>query len=129
MRAEVVESQRLRLADDEAEDPESPGEMPNPAHEVIVDSLGDELGQQDLALRGGRTKHADGAVLRSSLIAGDLDDSLQYGGQLQVRRDREDRVENPLHLGHAPRVAASSNGCRRRFSGDILNLLNMRVHP
>ena len=70
------------------------------AHHGIIDTLGDELGQQDLTLRGLGPEHADGAVLRPGLVAGDLDDSLEHGGQLQVRRDREDRIENPLHLAH-----------------------------
>ena len=46
-------------------------------------------------------EHAECPVLRPGLITRDLDDSLEHGGQLQVRRDREDRIENPLHLAHA----------------------------
>ena len=100
VRAEVIESQRLRLVNDVTEDPESPRGVPDLAHDAVIDALGDELGQQDLAIRGLGRQHAERAVPRSGLIARHLDDSFEHGGQLQVGRDREDRVENPLHLAH-----------------------------
>ena len=72
------------LVDDEAEDSESAWQVPDVAHHGVVDALGDEFRQQDLPLSRFGPEDSERAVVRARLIAGDLDDSLEHRGQLQI---------------------------------------------
>ena len=103
MRAQIIEAKRAWFMDDMTEDAKSSRKVPDAARQGIVDTLGDELGQEDLALRELGSEHAEGSVTRPGLITGVLDDSLEHGGELQVRPDREDGIENTLHLAHVSR--------------------------
>ena len=100
VRLELLEAQRPRVADDEPKDATTARGMPDPECHGGVDSLGDEFGQQDLAVRGRGSKNADRAISGTGLLARDLDDAPHDRLQFQVRRDREHRVENPLYVGH-----------------------------
>ncbi len=100
MRAEVVQPQRRGDLNELTEDSEALGGATDPAHRIGVDSLGDELNQVDVAFVGRRAEHAHRPVLRVGLVARHLDDSLEDGGKFKIRRNREDRVEDPLHITH-----------------------------
>ena len=60
--------------------------------QVVVDSDGDEVAE----LVACDIEHAEGAVLRTRQVGRGLGDAAQHLGQVQVRADRHDRLEEGL---------------------------------
>jgi hypothetical protein len=129
MQAEVVKAQWRRDVNEVTEDAATAGEASYPAYHVRFDTFGDELNQKDLSFRGWRSKHAQSPVPGTGLIARHLNDSLEDGWQIQVGRDRENRVENLLYLAHRRSVTRATNELGRPACGVKVPTMDRLVRP
>ena len=86
---EVVQAERLRVADQDAEDPAAVRQVADPLVCLVVDT-----GRQEALERAaGAVDHAQRGVLRAGQLGGGLDDPLQDRVERELRRDRDSGVD------------------------------------
>ena len=91
MRAEHGQPDRLRLLDEQAQDPLAAREVADQRPLLVVEAGGDELDQEVAA-----ADHAQRGVLRAGELARRLDDAGEDAALVEVGGDRDDRVEQRL---------------------------------
>ncbi len=100
---EVVEPQRSRFADQQAEDAVPAGQVSDATPGRLVDALGDEVDQHPVG-----PDDPQGAVRRAGERRGGLHDPAQHRVQVEVGADGADRPEQGAGLGGEP---AAVCGC------------------
>ena len=92
MVGQIVQAQRLRVFDQDAEDAVAAGQWADLLDGLVVDPDGDEL-RQRIAF----ADHAERAVSRIDEPDAGFDDALQHGLKVEVGSDRQHRVEKSVH--------------------------------
>ena len=104
MVADVLEPQRARILDQQAEDAAAAGRIADRAVRLGVDPGGDEA----LELLPAVVEHADGRVARAGDLAGDVEQPMQH------RVDVELGDEPPARIDQAPEAELVKGGMRHR---------------
>jgi hypothetical protein len=112
---EILQAQRVGLADQQTEDAVPLGVVADPFDRLPVHADRDELPDRALL-----PQHAQSAVLGVHQVDGGLDDPAQQVLQFQVAADRHHRVQQRLHAVPAAAYAAGVHpvaGPRREVWG------------
>lgn len=88
---QLRQTQRLRVADQLAQDAVPRGQVPDLRAQLVADAHGEELGELLVV-----ADDAEGSVLRVHEDHGRLDDAAQHLWQVQLPAHRHDRLEEPV---------------------------------
>ncbi len=115
---DVVQPQRVRLVDDQAEQPVAGRQVADLQDLLLADPVVHE-GPQPLAGTG--AEHAQGGVPRTDQLAAHADDPGQHAVEAEVGADADDGVEQqpPARLVVEDHVDAGEHLAQQRVEGDL----------
>jgi hypothetical protein len=111
MLAQVVQTQRVRIPNQQPQDAMSDRERTNPPDGLRVETDGDEMAQCPVAANDSQRP-----VLCSHKLAGSTNHTFQHSFKAQLLCDRDDRSQNAAHLllGQQQILAPGSYGRRKK---------------
>ena len=95
-----MQPERLRVVDQDAENPAAVREVADPLVGLLVDAHG----QETLERPTGRIDHAERRVSRPRQLCRGLDDPLQKRVERELGRDRDAGVDQPAPAGVHPLI-------------------------
>ena len=105
IRRQVVEPERVRFTDQDAENPAAAGQVADPLVRLRVDPGGQEALERD----AGAVDHAERRIAGGRQLGGGLDDPLEHTVESELGRDRDPRVDEAAPAGfHGPDYEPSS---------------------